>query len=198
MADSTNSRTSITLIQLLRQSPRDLGAWDRFVRHYRPRICGWCLSRGLQEADAEDVAQEVIAILTRKIANFRYDPTQSFRAWLKVITYHAMSDLMARRSRAIGDHPAPSLETVEARDDLERRLDELFDRERLEHAMVRVRAQVAATTWKAFWMVAFEGRSGAEASQLIGIPVASVFLARHRVQKSIRKEIARLEGESGV
>ncbi len=197
MAASTNSRTSITLIELLRQSPRDVSAWDRFVRHYRPRICGWCRGRGLQEADAEDVAQDVIAILTRKIANFRYDPAQSFRAWLKVITYHALSDLIAGRSRAIGDQHAPGFETVEARDDLERRLDELFDRELLEHAMIRVRAQVAATTWKAFWMVAFEGHSGAEASQLIGIPVASVFLAKHRVQKSIRKEIARLEGESG-
>jgi RNA polymerase sigma-70 factor (ECF subfamily) len=197
MSSSTDSQTSLTLIDLLRQSPRDTGAWDRFVRRYRPRICGWCRGRGLQEADAEDVAQDVIAILTRKIASFRYDPSRTFRAWLKAITYHALSDLIASRCRAIGDRPIPILETIEARDDLERRLDELFDRELLEHAMARVRARVAAPTWEAFFLTTFEGHSGAEASRLIGIPVASVFVAKHRVQKSLREEIARLEGADG-
>jgi RNA polymerase sigma factor (sigma-70 family) len=197
MSSSADSRTSLTLIDLLRQSPRDVGAWDRFVRRYRPRIYGWCRVRGLQEADAEDVAQDVIAILTRKMARFRYDPSRSFRAWLKAITYHALSDLIASRSRAIGDRPTPILESIEARDDLDRRLDELFDRELLELAMARVRARVAAPTWDAFRLTTFEGHSGAEAARLLGIPVASVFVAKHRVQKSLREEIARLEGEDG-
>jgi RNA polymerase sigma-70 factor (ECF subfamily) len=197
MSSSTDSRTSLTLIDLLRRSPRDVGAWDRFVRRYRPRIYGWCRVRGLQEADAEDVAQDVIAILTRKMARFRYDPSRPFRAWLKTITYHALSDLMASRSRAIGDRPTPSLESIAARDDLDRRLDELFDRELLEMAMARVRARVAAPTWDAFRLTTFEGHSGAEASRMLGIPVASVFVAKHRVQKALREEIARLEGGDG-
>jgi RNA polymerase sigma-70 factor (ECF subfamily) len=197
MSSSTDSQTSLTLIDLLRQFPRDAGAWDRFVRRYRPRIYGWCRGRGLQEADAEDVAQDVIAILTRKIASFRYDPSRTFRAWLKAITYHVLSDLIASRARAIGDRPIPILETIEARDDLERRLDELFDRELLEHAIAKVRARVAAPTWRAFCLTTFEGHSGAEAARLIGIPVASVFVARHRVQKSLKEEIARLEGLDG-
>jgi RNA polymerase sigma-70 factor (ECF subfamily) len=197
MSSSTDSQTSLTLIDLLRRFPRDAVAWDRFVRRYRPRIYGWCRGRGLQEADAEDVAQDVIAILTRKIASFRYDRSRTFRAWLKAITYHALSDLIASRTRAIGDRPTPILETIEARDDLEQRLDELFDRELLEHAMARVRARVAAPTWDAFCLTTFEGHSGAEASRRLGIPVASVFVAKHRVQKSLREEIARLEGAGG-
>ena len=194
MSSSTDSETSLTLIDLLRQSPRDADAWDRFVRRYRPKIYGWCRDRGLQAADAEDVAQDVITILTRKMASFRYDPSRRFHAWLKTITYHALSDSIASRCRAIGDLPTPFLETIEARATLERRLDEVFDRELMELAMARVRERVAAPTWEAFRLTTFEGHSGAEASRLLGIPVASVFVSKHRVQKMLREEIARLEG----
>jgi RNA polymerase sigma-70 factor (ECF subfamily) len=194
MSSSTDSQTSLTLMDLLRQDPKDAGAWDRFVRRYRPKICGWCRDRGLQEADAEDVAQDVIAILTRKMASFRYDPSRRFHAWLRTITYHALSDLIESRCRAIGDRPTPFLDTIEARADLERRLDELFDRELLELAIARVRERVAVPTWDAFRLTTFEGHTGAEASRLLGIPVASVFVSKHRVQKMLRGEIARLEG----
>jgi RNA polymerase sigma factor (sigma-70 family) len=198
MSSSTDSETSLTLMDLLRRHPRDAGAWDRFVRRYRPKIYGWCRQRGLQEADAEDVAQDVIALLTRKMAGFRYDPSRRFHAWLKTITRHALSDLMASRYRAVGDGPSPILETIEARIDLDRRIDEVFDRELLDLAIARVRARVAAVTWDAFRLTTFEGHSGTEASGLLGIPVASVFVARHRVQKMLREEIARLEGVDDV
>jgi RNA polymerase sigma-70 factor (ECF subfamily) len=194
MSNITESKTSLTLLDLLRQNPEDAGAWDRFVRRYRPKIYGWCRERGLQEADAEDVAQDVIVILARKMASFRYDPSRRFRAWLKTITYHALSDLIARRCRAVGDGPTPILETIEARTDLEARIDELFDRELLELALARVRARVGALTWDAFCLTTFEGHSGAETSRLLGIPVASVFVSKHRVQKMLREEIARREG----
>ena len=194
MSSSTDSQTSLTLMEMLRRHPKDAGAWDRFVRRYRPKIYGWCRARGLQEADAEDVAQDVIAILTRKMASFQYDPSRRFHAWLRTITYHALSDLIASRCRAIGEQPTPLVETIEARDDLQRRLDELFDRELLELAMSRVRQRVATATWDAFRLTTFEGHSGAEASRLLGIPVASVFVSKHRVQKMLREEIARLEG----
>ena len=196
MSSSTDSQTSLTLIDLLRRYPKDAGAWDRFVRRYRPKIYGWSRDRGLQEADAEDVAQDVIAILTRKMASFRYDPSRRFHAWLKTITYHALSDLIASRCRAIGDRPTPFLETIEARANLERRLDEVFDRELLELAIARVRERVAAPTWDAFRLTTFEGHTGAEASRRLGIPVVSVFVSKHRVQKMLREEIARLEGAS--
>jgi RNA polymerase sigma-70 factor (ECF subfamily) len=194
MSISSDSQTSLSLMDLLRRSPKDAGAWDRFVRRYRPKIYGWCRARGLQEADAEDVAQDVIAILTRKMASFQYDPSRRFHAWLKTITYHALSDLIASRCRAIGDRPTPILETIEARADLERRLDELFDRELLDLAIARVRERVAAPTWDAFRLTTFEGHSGAAASRLLGITIASVFVSKHRVQKMLREEIARLGG----
>jgi RNA polymerase sigma-70 factor (ECF subfamily) len=190
-----DSQTSISLMDQLRQSPRNADAWDRFIRRYRPKIYGWCRTWGLQEADAEDVAQEVIAKLAQKMASFEYDQSRCFRAWLKTITQRALSDFISNRSRAVGDQSVTLLlENLEARADLERRIEEIFNHELLELAISRIRQRVVPSTWEAFRLLALEGRSGAEAAQLLGIPVASVFVAKHRVQKMLKQEVAQLEG----
>jgi RNA polymerase sigma-70 factor (ECF subfamily) len=197
MSRFSDSQTSMSLMDQLRQSPQNVEAWDRFVRRYRPKIYGWCRKWGLQEADAEDVAQDVIAKLTQKMSSFAYDQSRCFRAWLKTITQRTLSDLMANRSRAMGDQSLVTLlETLEARADLERRIEEIFNRELLELAIARVRERVAPATWDAFRLMTFEGRSGAEASQSLNMPVASIFVAKHRVQKLLKEEIGKLEGTS--
>jgi len=194
MSGYSDSQTSLTLMDMLRQYPKNADAWDRFVRRYRPKIYGWCRTWGLQEADAEDVAQDVITKLTEKMSNFQYDRSRCFRAWLKTITQHALSDLVASRHKAVGNLSTPIWETLEARADLERQIEEIFDRELLELAISKVQERVAAPTWHAFRLIAFEGHSGAEASRLLQIPVASVFVAKHRVQKMLKEEIDKLEG----
>lgn len=197
MARIDDSQTSLTLMERLRQFPWNAEAWDRFVELYRPKIYGWCRAWGLQEADAEDVAQDVIAKLTQKMASFQYDRTRCFRAWLKTITQHALSDLMASRNRALLDSTIPNLRSVEARADLEKRIEELFDRELLDLAIARVRERVAWATWEAFRLTTFEECSGAEASKLLGIPITSVFVAKHRVQKILKEELVKLEQAQG-
>jgi RNA polymerase sigma factor (sigma-70 family) len=194
MSPLTDSETSLTLMEMLREDPRNAVAWDRFVRRYYPKIYRWCRAWGLQEADAEDVAQDVIAKLTQKMASFRYDESRCFRAWLKTITQRVLSDLMASRRRAVGSQAIPLFEIVEARADLERRIEEIFDRELLDLAIARVRQRVAPATWDAFRLTTFEEYTGADASRLLNMPVASVFVAKHRVQKLLREEIRKLEG----
>jgi RNA polymerase sigma factor (sigma-70 family) len=189
----SDSQTSLTLMEMLRQYPWDSEAWERFVTRYRPKIFGWCRAWGLQAADAEDVAQEVIAKLTQKMARFQYDESRCFRAWLKTVAQHTMSDLVESRARALGRSPNQIFDNTEARLDLEKRIEEIFDRELLDLAVTRVRQRVAPLTWDAFRLTAFEAYTGAEASQMLGIPVASVFVAKHRVQKILTEEIGKLE-----
>ena len=85
------------------------------------------------------------------------------------------------------------LQTVEAREDLVRRLDEEFDRELLEEAMARVRVRVAPRTWEAFERTAVRGESGAEAAAALGMKVATVFVARSKVQKMLQEELRKLD-----
>jgi RNA polymerase sigma-70 factor (ECF subfamily) len=195
------SGTRITLLGRLRRDPTNQAAWAEFVDHYGAKIYAWCRKWNLQEADAQDVTQNVLLKLARKMGEFTYDPSRSFRAWLKTLTHHAWSDFLASRARpglGSGDsHTSNILHSVEAREDLVRQLEEEFDRELLREAMLRVRLRVAPQTWQAFTLTALEGLSGAEAAARIPMQVAQVFVAKRRVQKMLREEVARLEQSGG-
>ena len=195
MADGSDSATSVTLLERLRHEPRDGDAWDQFVRHYRPVICGWCRAWGLQRADAEDVAQDVLAKLTVRLRHFRYDRSRSFRAWLKTVTRRAWNDRIARWYRAGDARVLRVLHALEVRDELRRRVDDPFDRELLEIAMLRVRARVAPPAWEAFRLTALEGLTGAEAAERLRVTVAFVFVSKHRVQKLLRQVVRDLGGD---
>ncbi len=198
MGPSHDSGTRVSLLGRLRRDPTNQAAWGAFVEHYGPRIYDWCRRWRLQEADAQDVTQNVLLRLAEKMRTFVYDPSRSFRAWLKTLTHHAWSDFQeARRRPGLGSgdsQMALLLDSVEAREDLVRRLEEEFDRELLEEAMLRVRLRVQPQTWQAFALTALEGLSGAEAGERIPMSVGQVFVAKRRVQKMIQEELAGLEG----
>jgi RNA polymerase sigma-70 factor (ECF subfamily) len=188
--------TSLSLLDRLRRSPTDQAAWGAFVDRYGRLIYDWCRQWRLQEADAEDVTQDVLLRIARRMQSFTYDPAGRFRGWLRTLTAHALSDFLARRKGDAGSGDSQVvglLETVAARDDLLRRLEEEFDRELLELAMTRVRARVEARTWEAFRLLALEGRPGAEAAASLGMKVAAVFVARSRVQQMLQEEVRLLE-----
>jgi RNA polymerase sigma-70 factor (ECF subfamily) len=198
MDGALHSRTSVTLLGRLRQDGTDQAAWGEFVRRYGPKICAWCRQWALQDADAQDVAQDVLLKLAGKLRTFAYDPTRSFRGWLKTLTHHAWRDFVdgRHRSGAPGNERIPweQLESREAGLDLLERLDEEFDRELADEAMARVQVRVAPHTWEAFRLTAIEDLPGAEAARRLNMTVAMVFIAKSRVQKMIRAEVERLEG----
>jgi RNA polymerase sigma-70 factor (ECF subfamily) len=136
--------------------------------------------------------------LARKMQTFTYDPSQSFRAWLKTVTHHAWRDFLEGRARAGGgsgdSNVLEVLQTIPARDDLVGRLDEEFARDLLDEALARVRLRVQPHTWEAFRLLAVEGLSGAEVAARLNMKVATVFVARSKVQKMVQEEVRRLEG----
>ena len=190
------SRTRASLSARLRQAPADQSAWAEFVERYGRKLYGWCRHWGLQEADAQDVAQDVLVRLAAKMRGFDYDPSRSFRAWLKTLARHALSDFCDARRQveaAGGSQVVELLQSIEAREDLVQQLDEEFDREVLEEAMTRVQARVTPKTWRVFEMTAREGRSGAETAAALGMSVAAVFVAKGRVQNFLQDEVHRIE-----
>jgi RNA polymerase sigma-70 factor (ECF subfamily) len=196
--DLSGASTSPTLLDRVSRGPGDQAAWDEFVERYGGRIYRWCRRWGLQEADAEDVTQDVLLRLAAKMRSFRYDPARSFRGWLKTLTHHAWTDFVRQRKPlGLGGRDRGAievLEQLEARDDLTRHLDEEFTRALFEEASARVRLRVQAHTWEAFRLTALEGKSGAEAAALLGMQVATVFVARSKVQKMLQEEVRKLEG----
>jgi RNA polymerase sigma-70 factor (ECF subfamily) len=199
MNSSLESHTSPTLLGRLRQEPADQAAWEQFVERYGRQVYGWCRQALLQDADAEDVTQMVLVRLAQRMRAFVYDPSRSFRGWLRTLTRHAWSDFVSARQRGgrgRGDSDTfVSLHTLPARDDLVARLEEQFDREVLEEAQAQVRLRIDPETWEAFCLLAVEGLTGAEAAARLGKTVAGVFKAKTRVQAMLRDEVARLEGD---
>lgn len=198
MSSASEPSTSITLLGRLGRTPTDQAAWEQFVERYGPTLYRWARHRGLQKTDAEDVTQDVLMRLLEKMKTFRYDASGSFRGWLLTLTHHAWYDFLEKRRRCSGCGSGGSvvvqmLQTVEARDDLVRHLEEEFDRELLDRAMVEVQRRVEPRTWDAFRMLTLEGRSGAEVAAQLHMKVAAVFVARSRVQKWLRDEVHRLE-----
>ncbi|HJZ59773.1 MAG TPA: sigma-70 family RNA polymerase sigma factor [Gemmataceae bacterium] len=190
------SQTSATLLARLRQIPADEGAWAQFADRYGRKIYAWCRRWHLQESDAEDVTQNVLLKLAEKMRTFEYDPSRSFRAWLKTVTRHAWIDYGSGRNAAQaagGSRVLELLQTAEAREDLVQRLDEEFDRELFDEAAARVRVRVAPRTWEAFERTALRGESGADAGQALGMKVATVFVARSKVQKMLQEELRKLD-----
>jgi RNA polymerase sigma-70 factor (ECF subfamily) len=202
MGGPYDSGTRITLLGRLRRDPTNQAAWAEFVEHYGGKIYSWCRKWHLQEADAQDVTQNVLLKLAQKLREFTYDPARSFRAWLKTVTHHAWSDFVESRQRpglGSGDSQVQDLlASVEAREDLLKHLEAEFDRELLEEAMQRVRLRVAPQTWQAFTLTALEGLAGAEAAERIPMQVAQVFVAKRRVQKMLQEEVAKLEKASEI
>jgi RNA polymerase sigma-70 factor (ECF subfamily) len=196
--DSTDP-TSATLLGRVGLSPCDQAAWDRFVRVYGPRIRGWCRRWGLQEADSEDVTQDVLLRLSRNLRAFAYDPSRSFRGWLRAVTRNALADFLADRGRQCrgsgDDQVLERLRTVQARDDLLERLEDQFDSEVVAAACARARERVEPRTWEAFRLTAHEGLSGDDVAARLGMSVATVFKAKSRVLSFIREEIKRLDHE---
>jgi RNA polymerase sigma-70 factor (ECF subfamily) len=201
MPQPNDSGTRISLLGRLRRDPANQEAWAEFVEHYGRKIYHWSLRWGLQEADAQDVTQNVLLKLAEKMRDFDYDPARSFRSWLKTLARYACSDFQESRARpglGSGDSRVHRIiQSLEAREDLVKHLEEEFDRELLEEAMHRVRLRVAPQTWQAFVLTAVEGHSGAEAAERIPMQVAQVFVAKRRVQKMLREEIGRLEVTNG-
>jgi RNA polymerase sigma factor (sigma-70 family) len=154
-------RTRASLLTGLQEN--DPNAWRRLVRRYGPLLYRWCRAWNLQDADAQDVTQDVLVKLARRLSAFHYDPSQSFRAYLKTLARYAWCDLRAGLQQRPGAATG-QLDSIPAREDLTRRIEKEFDLELLEQAMRSVRQRVEPQTWEAFRLTALENVSGADAA----------------------------------
>jgi RNA polymerase sigma-70 factor (ECF subfamily) len=202
MAESTGRSTRVSILMALRNDPGDQAAWSAFIDRYGPQIHAWCLRWKLQEADAQDVTQMVLLKLVRQLPSFAYDPSRSFRGWLRTLTAHSWSDFIGDQVRGVRGSAdtivAEMLDTVQARVDLVRHLEETYDQELLELAMAEVRQRVEPHTWEAFHLTAVEGVAAEEVASRLGIRVATVYRARHVVQTMLREELAALDSAEGA
>jgi RNA polymerase sigma-70 factor (ECF subfamily) len=173
-------------------------AWVEFVDIYAPLIHAYCLKHSLQDADAADIAQEVLASVASHAGSFSYDPLKgSFRGWLFTITRNRLRNELAKKSgKACAEGGTEIRQRLsELPDD---NLDEeIWNREhqrRMFHwAATRVRNEFQPATWSAFWKAAVDGEAAAAVARELNLSVGAVYIAKSRVLARIRDEVARIE-----
>jgi RNA polymerase sigma-70 factor (ECF subfamily) len=198
MADSA-SATGSTFLVLLRD-PSSPDGWRNFVARYGPRIFAWCQRWSVQPADAENVTQEVLLKLVRRLPSFTYDPAKGgFRAWLKTVTRNALNDYREAQQRGQAGTGSSAvvdlLLNAASREDLLEHFQREFDLELLDEAKARTELQVSRRDWRIFQALAIEGRTGAEVAAELGMKPFAVFKAKSRVQQVLAVEVARLKGD---
>ncbi len=177
----------------------DREAWERFVDLYAPLVYAFVRKRGLQDADAADLTQDVLRQVALAAKSLIYDPRRgSFRGWLFTVVKNRLTDhwrASARNVRGSGDSSQWQQVTeqyVTKSDSAE--WDAAYERQLLDYAARQVKADFTETTWSAFWQTAVEGRDGKTVAEELGLSVAAVYLAKGRVMTRLKDQVKWLLG----
>jgi RNA polymerase sigma-70 factor (ECF subfamily) len=188
--------TSVSLLERLAGQPTD-DDWRRLVELYQPLLRAWMARAGVAPCDADDLIQEVLLVIFREVGGFERRGQGAFRGWLRTVLAHRLRDFFRAqkyRPTATGDS-----DFLRRLDDLESpgsALSQQFDREHDEHVaaslMRRVQGDFAPATWEAFRRHALEGEPAARVAAELGLSLNAVLLAKSRVLKRLRQELAGL------
>ncbi len=182
------------------RDPRDGVAWAEFVDIYGPLVYDYGRRRGLQDADAADLTQDVLRAVAAAASRFAYDPTRgAFRSWLFTVTRRKLLDFARRRRPGdLGSGDTEVHKRLEEKEDLGSdggdggdEWDRAFCQRQLDWAAEQIRGEFQPATWRAFWLCAVEGRATLEASASLGMSVGAVYAAKCRVLARLREEIGR-------
>jgi RNA polymerase sigma-70 factor (ECF subfamily) len=178
----------------------DSVAWRAFVEVYAPLIHGYARTRGLQEADAADVAQEVLHAVATHAKGFDYDPARgSFRGWLFRITLNKLRDLVGRRKPyavGSGDTRVQEILSNAAADHADEEAWNQHHAWRLFlWAAEKARVDFREKTWQAFWRTAVEQQSVEQVAGDLQLSAGAVHVARCRVIARVKELLRDVEPE---
>lgn len=197
----SGSHTHQSLIMLMAGEATASDAWGLFIEKYGRRLYLWSREWCTNHHDAEELVQETILVVFRKIGLFRCQATGGFRAWLKEIAFRCWQEMLARQKkfdRPLNDHSLAhfkqfQMDQQSARSDLERLFDAIADQEILDLAMIKARTKVREKTWRTFELIDLENKPVEEVAQLQGMSRGAVHTAVYTVRKLIREETEKLD-----
>lgn len=178
--------TSASLLERLR-SPGEQAAWNRFIELYAPVLRLWALRLGLQANDADDLVQEVFAVLLRELPRFDYEPPRRFRGWLWTVTQNKWRE--QRRRKMPQTVPAGIAENLAIPDGIEALCEAEYRDQLVRRVAEFLREEFQPNTWKAFWECVVADRPGAEVARELGMTENAVYIAKGRVLRRLRQEV---------
>ena len=193
--------TRVTLLTRLKDG-RDADAWREFVHLYGPVVYRFARNRGLQDADAADLMQDVMRSVARNAHRMEYDPKKgTFRGWLYTVTRNKIYNFLSsqrNRPRGTGDPDAQErLDATPAReeDGPDADWEKEYQRRLSARAMELVKGEFQPNTWAAFWQTAVDGRGAAEVGAGLKMSAGAVYVAKSRVLARLRDEVQKMMAE---
>src|SRR5262245_32867045 len=185
--------TSFSLLERLRSQPDD-DCWQQLLELYTPLVRSWLRRHGLTGGDAEDLVQEVLAVVVRELHHFEHNRRPgAFRGWLRAVVLNRWRDFWrARRDRPVAAGGSEFARTLDQLEDPNSALSQLWDREHDQHVLGRllelVKPEFTPSTWLAFRRLVLEGASPAAVAADLGTSVNAVCIAKSRVLQRLRQE----------
>ena len=171
-------------------------AWGRLVEVYTPIVYRWCRQMQLSPTDAGDIVQEVFISVARGIGTFeRQREDGSFRAWLATICRNRIRDHWRRQGKQ--PRAAGGTDAMQMMQNLEESLDHSVSEGEVNRALPRsvlslVEAEFEPRTWQAFWQTTIDGKSPQDVAIDLKMNVASVYQAKSRVLRRLRRRLEEL------
>jgi RNA polymerase sigma-70 factor (ECF subfamily) len=193
--DFPETRDSL-LVQV--RSPANREAWEQFALAYRPVVYRLARRHGLQDSDAQDLAQQVLMAVASAIGSWeKSDESVRFRHWLRRVARNAIVNALSRRphDRAAGSSSVHELLLEHADPDPESdaQIELEYRRELYLRAARIVRSDVAPETWRVFELTVVENRNIVEAAVVLERPVGTIYAARSRIMRRLREAVSELE-----
>jgi len=159
-------------------------------------------THGLQDCDARDVCQQVLAAVARDVDQWKPDGKEaSFRRWLfRIAKNRVIKFLVKRRTRPVATGGTDAQILLEAQPDSQASLSAEFEREYrqqlLTWAAQQVRVEFRESTWQAFWRTCIDGQAVAKVAADLGMSSGSVYVARSRVIARLREKVSEVQDDA--
>jgi RNA polymerase sigma-70 factor (ECF subfamily) len=197
--------TSSSLLHRLKDWDDD-ASWQLFCQTYRKLIYNTARRAGLSDAEAQDVVQETLLSVAKAMREFKYDPVVgSFKGWLLQLTGWRINNQLKKRLPKACRDTLP--ETDSSRTSAAQRLpdpatldmgavwDEEWRRSLLEAALERVKQIANPRQYEIYYLHVIKKLPPDQVARTFNVNVARVYLAKHRINVLVKKEVRRLERE---
>ncbi len=183
----------------------DRKSWDEFYRTYWRLIYSVALKAGLREDEAWDVVQETVLTIAKQSVKSMYDPSKgSFKMWLWHITRWRINDQFRQRRKDTANSVASADGTereplADIPDTSGETFTKIWDREWqnnvMKAAVERVKMRVSPLQFQIFDYNVLRGMNAGEVKKKLGVSIAQVYLAKHRVGSVLKKEVAYIRAQ---
>ncbi len=190
--------TDPSLLRKLRD-PTDDSAWSDFVELYQPVIHRLLTQKGLSPPDAEDVTQQIFLSISKALTERPHDFERAkFRTWLNRVVRNAALNAMRRTRQDFGvggTDQVSMLQEIHCDENDSKLFEDEYEREVFRKASRLVEAASDPVTWEAFYRTCVLNESIEEVAASLNKQIGSVYAARSRIVKRIKKEVEQMMGE---